>query len=248
MINFFRKIRKQLADDNKPLKYMRYAIGEILLVVIGILIALSINNWNEQEKSRSFELKMLSEIRKSLSRDITYFHMLTGRAIRIDTSTARIINLIIDDGNNDSLILRHLRNITHTYTFIYQDGAYEALKASGIENVSNDTLRNNLIDHYGLIMPRYVKLMNFYRKDSDLKLVEDLEWDLFSFKPDTSNGQPEISNLGLKPDVIGSDAFNRYIRIKRREAKWGLDWLENITSDTKALLKPLNDELNNSEL
>ncbi len=52
MINFFRKIRKQLADDNKPLKYMRYAIGEIVLVVIGILIALSINNWNENQKAR----------------------------------------------------------------------------------------------------------------------------------------------------------------------------------------------------
>ncbi len=50
MINFFRKIRKQLADDNKPLKYMRYALGEIVLVVIGILIALSINNWNENRK------------------------------------------------------------------------------------------------------------------------------------------------------------------------------------------------------
>ncbi len=47
MINFFRKIRKKLADDNKPLKYARYAIGEIVLVVIGILIALQINNWND---------------------------------------------------------------------------------------------------------------------------------------------------------------------------------------------------------
>jgi len=51
MINFFRKIRKQLADDNKPIKYFRYAIGEIVLVVIGILIALSINNWNENRKT-----------------------------------------------------------------------------------------------------------------------------------------------------------------------------------------------------
>jgi len=48
MINFFRKIRKQLADDNKPLKYMRYATREIFLVVI--LIDLSINNWNEAKK------------------------------------------------------------------------------------------------------------------------------------------------------------------------------------------------------
>lgn len=50
MIPFFRKIRKKLADDNKPLKYFRYAIGEIVLVVIGILIALQINNWNEGRK------------------------------------------------------------------------------------------------------------------------------------------------------------------------------------------------------
>jgi hypothetical protein len=48
MINFFRKTRKNLADDNKPMKYARYAIGEIVLVVMGILIALQINKWNEE--------------------------------------------------------------------------------------------------------------------------------------------------------------------------------------------------------
>ena len=63
MINFFRKIRKKLADDNKPLKYMRYAIGEILLVVVGILIALSINNWNEEQKNRIQEKNLLLELR-----------------------------------------------------------------------------------------------------------------------------------------------------------------------------------------
>ena len=50
MIKFFRKIRQQLLTENKFSKYMIYAIGEIILVVIGILIALGINNWNENRK------------------------------------------------------------------------------------------------------------------------------------------------------------------------------------------------------
>jgi len=53
MINFFRKIRKQLASENKFQKYSRYAFGEILLVIVGILIALQINNWNEARKQNT---------------------------------------------------------------------------------------------------------------------------------------------------------------------------------------------------
>ena len=62
MINFFRKIRKRLANDNKPIKYARYAIGEIILVVIGILIALSINNWNQNRVERNKEKLILAEL------------------------------------------------------------------------------------------------------------------------------------------------------------------------------------------
>ena len=73
MINFFRKIRKQLADDNKPLKYARYAIGEIVLVVVGILIALSINNWNEERKANILENEFLKRLKNDLVNDTNYF-------------------------------------------------------------------------------------------------------------------------------------------------------------------------------
>jgi len=47
MINFFRKTRKKLANDNKPLKYARYAIEEIILIIIGIILALQLNSWKD---------------------------------------------------------------------------------------------------------------------------------------------------------------------------------------------------------
>mgnify|MGYP001131487683 CR=1 FL=1 len=48
MINFFRKVRKNLLNEGKTTRYFKYAIGEIVLVVIGILIALQVNNYNNQ--------------------------------------------------------------------------------------------------------------------------------------------------------------------------------------------------------
>ena len=71
MINFFRKTRKQLAAENKVIKYLRYSIGEIILVVIGILIALSINNWNEYRKERISEQKLYQTLINSLENDLT---------------------------------------------------------------------------------------------------------------------------------------------------------------------------------
>ena len=58
MNNFFRRIRQSLLAENKFSKYLLYAVGEILLVVIGILIALQINNWNEFNKERENEKTM----------------------------------------------------------------------------------------------------------------------------------------------------------------------------------------------
>ena len=67
MIKFFRHIRKSQLMENKTGKYVKYAIGEIVLVVIGILIALQVNNWNEQKKLNIQEVKMLKEFRIDLT-------------------------------------------------------------------------------------------------------------------------------------------------------------------------------------
>ena len=67
MIKFFRKIRQNLLMENKTGKYFKYAIGEIILVVIGILIAFQINNWNENRKIKHKETVIQKELLASLN-------------------------------------------------------------------------------------------------------------------------------------------------------------------------------------
>ena len=66
MIRFLRNIRRTLITENKMGKYFKYAIGEILLVMIGILLALQVNNWNETKQKRKVELKLLQELMDDL--------------------------------------------------------------------------------------------------------------------------------------------------------------------------------------
>lgn len=104
MIPFFRKIRKQLADNNKPLKYFRYAIGEIVLVVIGILFALQINNWNnnknEMAEAKNYYVKIHDEIGYAKKLSIRFSTRL-DKLIQHNNRSLDIINL----KNKDSLYL-----------------------------------------------------------------------------------------------------------------------------------------------
>ena len=70
MIQFFRRIRFDLMGKNKTGKYLKYAIGEIILVVIGILIALQLNNWNSDHKASIEELELLTEMKFNLEKDM----------------------------------------------------------------------------------------------------------------------------------------------------------------------------------
>lgn len=96
MIKFFRHIRKSLLMENKVSKYILYVFGEIVLVVIGILIALQINNNNQAKKDRTFELKMLTEISKSLESDISYLrnHLIGYRTKQGEKSVAYFKRLL----------------------------------------------------------------------------------------------------------------------------------------------------------
>ena len=73
MLHFFRKIRHDLIANNKSYKYFKYGIGEIVLVVLGILIALQINNWNENRNISKIELALLANLKNDINSDILHF-------------------------------------------------------------------------------------------------------------------------------------------------------------------------------
>ena len=70
MLHFFRKIRRDLLANSQFFKYLKYAIGEIILVVLGILIALQINNWNVEKENREEFDNVLVEIENELIKNI----------------------------------------------------------------------------------------------------------------------------------------------------------------------------------
>ena len=148
MLKFFRRIRQQLLTQNKLSKYLLYAIGEIILVVIGILIALNINIRNEASKLKYKELVLLTEIKQNLKQDINLLNSnLIANKERIRSNEIVKFSLETKSTFNDSLKY-HFGNIFGNFRFTENNSAWENLKSIGLDLISNDSLRNSLSNLY----------------------------------------------------------------------------------------------------
>ena len=140
MIKFFRHIRKSLLMENKTSKYFKYAIGEIVLVVIGILIALQINNWNEERKNQAFEKEILEQIRANLIKDKLTLIDIKSNFERALSSTDKILNASWNQNERDS-VKYWLADIIQFDRFQPLTNAYEVAKSKGLDLISNKQLR-----------------------------------------------------------------------------------------------------------
>ena len=148
MFPLFRKIRKKMADDNKPLKYMRYAIGEIILVVIGILIALAINNWNENRKLRNQEIIYLDNLRDDITTQIQMLDVyIDFEDIIIDQCNDIIKHYELNEGfiNMDSIFPK-LHDLSTRWTFSNANTTLmQMLNSNQINIIQNRELKEELI-------------------------------------------------------------------------------------------------------
>lgn len=148
MIKFFRRIRKRLLTENKFNKYLIYAIGEIALVVIGILIALSINNWNEGNNEKQFEKNLLLELKENLQSDISYHkYQINTQNAHIEHIEGLIRHLNSKLPYNDSL---NFVRVVYFESFHVNRSAYESLKSRGFEKLSSKKLKKELSKYYDL--------------------------------------------------------------------------------------------------
>ena len=171
MIKFFRQIRYSLMNNqpehigsertgNRTSQYLKYAIGEILLVVIGILIALSINNWNEENKRIRKGREILVEIRENVEYNTTLFQ----KDIQITQEVVSSIDFILDNIINvkiyhDSLDT-HFRRATYWETSRWKSSGYKAIISHGVEILESKQLRESIIDLYEI---SYAEIAEFTR-------------------------------------------------------------------------------------
>lgn len=250
MIKTFRKFRQRLLTENKFSKYLIYAIGEIVLVIIGILCALQINTWNEIRVNRN-KLKMhLQEVLIDLKKDSTrifYEIKLTNK--RKDNSK---LFLAIEDYNLVPIdtLERHIE--TYYYPLPFRTSNFEKIEKSGIVNYERyDRLINNLKFHYNVLIPEYNKAIKSQNNAVD---KEDNYWryeqNIYEFKY-LNNSENELTSYQDKSvsksnlvKLIQSPTARNILKIDFRRHQNHLLRLEDIEIRVTRLINDIQNTLN----
>lgn len=242
MIKFFRKIRQNLLSDGKTGKYLKYAIGEIFLVVIGILIAVQINNWNENRRLKTQELKILLDFRESLMADALY----RSNSRKVYDKARKSMNYLIaylekDLPYKDSLKY-HFANIAIDWGLSYDFSTYEALKSKDLNLISNTKLRSDIISYY-----RYAENLatNFTNRYSDN--LDNASRTIFSKHFDQmwsgriDNPQSEMTPIDYE-QLRRDKEFRYFLKTLQNQNYW---FVENVTNNSDDLYQKISEQLKN---
>jgi hypothetical protein len=250
MIKLFRKIRKKLLEENKIRSYLKYGIGEIFLVVIGILIALSINTWNENRKLDQQEKSYLNRLIQENKSDVLTF---AAEIERLENNNQKITNLsnaFKDKECSDSLLV-HSASEFMIYGSLYPRfnpsiSTYEDLSSTGNLGIIKDTgLRDQIVTHY----QSYQAVEWDYKINADWAMPIDaplfIHTDALIFDTAiTSFLFPEESTKKLADDLKA----NREIYLRNAAIHYWINkdciiMLQQIKDDTSVLIEILEDAI-----
>ena len=173
MIKFFRHIRKQLLSENKTGKYLKYAIGEILLVIIGILIAVSINGWNEDRKLKNAEQSILKDLKQEMIINLKALEFVISENEKSFEAAIEMRTLFKDratfDKMSDSLFFVLIRKMNRNFTYDPKNGILNSIISSGqINQLSNKELKYLLASLKELTTDAMENTLKIERQRDDL--------------------------------------------------------------------------------
>ena len=162
MIKFFRNIRQNMINQNKTASYFKYAIGEIVLVMVGILLALQVSNWNSDRKRNQLEKVLLAQVKEELSSsfqdivsDFNVFEL--GRR-----SNFRISDYFQQNVNYNDTMCFDFYWLTKDEYIYPEESAYSRIKEEGLDIIRNDSIRRRLQRLYEVGFPRISKENSFH--------------------------------------------------------------------------------------
>ncbi|MET7029914.1 DUF6090 family protein [Sediminicola luteus] len=238
MIKFFRRIRQRLLSENKFSKYLIYAIGEIILVVIGILIALALNNWNSDSKAKTQELSLLAEMRENLESDLIdcQYNIRVNERLHISNKLV-LQELEARNPFHDSLKL-HYGRLWGGTTQTMNTSAYDNLNSIGFDLIRNNSLRRSITVLYSERYPYLKRLesdfdnkiqMNEMLPQINAKIVIDSMW---------QSGYPIDFNA-----LMNDDAFKGLLRNNIFVRSFMIGKYTDIENQLKDLLGKIEREL-----
>lgn len=215
MIKFFRKIRQRLLTENKFSRYLIYALGEIILVVLGILIALQINNWNEERKDQLRLNNHYEELISELKNDRNRLGQIIENVREINNQTLEISEFINSSQSkiDTTKIVADLLNIEGYGFFSVSTSAYTNLLSSGdIQLIKNTKLKNSLSIYQN------VTSWDWTAHNGNLKdVIERYASYVHKFLPSLLFRDYYISIFSIN---LNNEVFNTYSTSKKSKIEW----------------------------
>ena len=214
MIKFFRKIRQKLLSEGKTGTYLKYALGEIMLVVIGILIALSINNWNDKRKNNLIESEYYCKLLADLELDKKNIAKLFEESKhKIDVAKKTLLELKEMQKDKSHFINNYIQAY-RTNAFVPSKATITDILSTGKLNLlTNDSLKNKLIQYYAEL-DKYLYQLELNRKNSLQKAFNYESWVEIGFQyadyAEEALGQEILATLPV--NNWHSDANSKYYR------------------------------------
>lgn len=197
MIKLFRNFRKQLLNEGKTSKYFKYALGEIILVVIGILIALQINNWNQNRIESHIEKQLLKELLENLEVNEKKISISILEEYKSIESVKKILAVLENRLKYNDSLDYHFARGQYSPDLVLSSTAFHAIQSRGIHIISSDSLRKSIItlfdNDYGFLISETIRLENQFWPNALLPLYHK------HFRINTMEGNPFNDKLGAAP-------------------------------------------------